>query len=68
LVSQARASGKLKKFTGIYGVPGAGKSTMMFGGGIGPKADAAKGRKTNRIPIITPEDIAKVSEVVDTTE
>jgi len=66
LVSQARASGKLKKFTGIYGVPGAGKSTMMFGGGIGPKADAAKGRKTNRIPIITPEDIAKVSEVVDT--
>ncbi len=66
LVSQARAKNKIKKFTGVYGVPGAGKSTMMLGGAKAGISDDASLRKTNRIPIIRPEDIDKVSEVIDT--
>jgi TP901 family phage tail tape measure protein len=66
LVSQARANNKIKKFTGIYGVPGAGKSTMMLGGSKAQISDNASLRKTNRIPILRPEDIDKVSEVIDT--
>jgi TP901 family phage tail tape measure protein len=66
LASKARTENKIKKFTSIFGVPGAGKSTMMLGGGNRAIADNATLRKTNRIPILTPEDIYKVSEIVDT--
>jgi TP901 family phage tail tape measure protein len=66
LVSKARAENKIKKFTSVFGVPGAGKSTMMLGGGKRAIADNATFRKTDRRPILTPEDIYKVSEIVDT--
>jgi len=66
LVNKSRGSGSLKKFTGIFGVPGAGKSSMMLGGKNSEKADNAKSRKTQRIPIITPSDIGRVDEVIDT--
>ena len=66
LVNKSRGSGTLKKFTGIFGVPGAGKSSMMLGGKNSEKADNAKSRKTQRIPIITPSDIGRVDEVIDT--
>jgi TP901 family phage tail tape measure protein len=66
LVKKARKSGNIKKFTGIFGVPGAGKSTMMLGGRSASRADNAKARQTTRIPILTPADISKVDEVIDT--
>jgi TP901 family phage tail tape measure protein len=62
LVSQARKSGRLKRFSLLYGMPGSGKSTMMMGGKPGKG-----GSKLNpRIPILTPEDIRKVDEIIDT--
>jgi hypothetical protein len=66
MAKKARKSGSIKKFTGIFGVPGAGKSTMMLGGKNAEKADNAKARKTERIPIITPKDIGRVDEIIDT--
>jgi TP901 family phage tail tape measure protein len=62
LVSKARKSGQLKRFSLLYGMPGSGKSTMMLGGKPGEG-----GSKLNpRIPILTPSDIRKVDEVIDT--
>lgn len=62
LVSKARKSGQLKRFSLLYGMPGSGKSTIMLGGKPGQG-----GSKINpRIPILTPSDIAKVDEVIDT--
>jgi TP901 family phage tail tape measure protein len=66
LAKKARKTGSIQKFTGIFGVPGAGKSTMMLGGKSAQKADNAKARKTERIPIIRPEDIGRVDQIVDT--
>lgn len=66
LAKKARKTGSIKKFTGIFGVPGAGKSTMMLGGKSAQKADNAKARQTERIPIIRPEDIGRVDEIIDT--
>ena len=66
LANKSRGSGSLKKFTGIFGVPGAGKSSMMLGGKNSERADNSKSRKTQRVPIITPADINSVDEVIDT--
>jgi len=66
LAKKSRKAGSLKKFTGVFGVPGAGKSSMMLGGKNSERADNSKFRKTQRIPIIIPSDIDKVDEIVDT--
>jgi len=62
LASKRRASGGLKRWSAIYGVPGSGKSTKMLGGKPGQG-----GSKLNpRLPILTPEDISRVDEIIDT--
>lgn len=66
MASQARAGGSITKFKSIFGVPGSGKSTMMLGGSRASEADNATLRKTTRVPILTPEDINRVSEIIDT--
>jgi hypothetical protein len=61
-VSKARQEGLLKRFSFIYGVPGAGKSTIMMGGRPG-----AGGSKRNpRTPILRESDISNLDEVIDT--
>ncbi|NDC71830.1 MAG: phage tail tape measure protein [Sphingobacteriia bacterium] len=64
LAAQARTSGGLGKLTSIVGLPGSGKSTLMLGNS---QADNARLRKTSRFPILTPEDIARSSSILDVT-
>jgi TP901 family phage tail tape measure protein len=64
--AEARKSGGLRRLKTIFGAAGSGKSTLGLGGFDTTKADNARLRKTKRIMILTPEDIGRVTEVVDT--
>jgi TP901 family phage tail tape measure protein len=64
LAAKARQEKQIGRLTSIVGLPGAGKSTMMMGSS---QADNATMRKTTRFPILTPEDIARSSSVIDVT-
>lgn len=61
LAAQARKSKSLSRLTAIAGAAGAGKSSLATGRGAN---DDATLRKTIRSQILTPEDIAKVNEVI----
>jgi TP901 family phage tail tape measure protein len=61
LAIKARKDTTIKKLTALYGVAGAGKSSIAMGRGAN---DAGRLRETNRFPILTPEDISKASEVM----
>lgn len=65
LAATARSEGSLDRLSAIVGVPGSGKSSLMLGGKNGSKADNASLRQTTRSAILTPEDIASVSQIVD---
>ena len=67
LAATARNEGSLERLSSIVGVAGSGKSTLMLGGPKSSKADNASLRRTTRNPILTPEDIASVSQVIDVT-
>lgn len=67
LAATARNEGSLERLSAIVGVAGSGKSTLMLGGPKSSKADNASLRQTTRNPILTPEDIASVSQVIDVT-
>ena len=61
LAANARKTGSLSKLRAIAGAAGSGKSTLA----AGQKAsDSATLRQTTRSQILTPEDIAKVNEVI----
>lgn len=64
LAIKARKSNSVNKLTNIVGMAGSGKSTLMLGN---QASDNASLRKTNRFPIIKPEDIAKASSVINVT-
>ena len=61
LSAQARKEQSLSRLTAIAGAAGAGKSSLAMGMGA---TDDASLRKTVRSSILTPEDIAKVNEVI----
>ena len=61
LATKARKDTSIKKLTALYGVAGAGKSSIAMGRGAN---DIGTLRQTNRFPILTPEDISKASEVM----
>jgi len=61
LAIKAKKETSIKKLTALYGVAGAGKSSIAMGRGAN---DAGRLRETNRFPILTPEDISKASEVM----
>ena len=61
LAIKAKKETTIKKLTALYGVAGAGKSSIAMGRGAN---DAGRLRETNRFPILTPEDISKASEVM----
>ena len=67
LAATARNEGSLKRLSAIVGVAGSGKSSLMLGGKNRSKADKASLRQTTRSPILTPEDIASVSQIIDVT-
>jgi hypothetical protein len=64
LAVDARKSGSVQKLSNIVGLPGSGKSTLMLGN---EKSDNAALRKTNRFPILTPEDVARSSGIINVT-
>jgi hypothetical protein len=61
LAIKAKKETTIKKLTALYGVAGAGKSSIAMGRGAN---DTGRLRETNRFPILTPEDISKASEVM----
>jgi len=61
LAAQARKEESLSKLTAIAGAAGSGKSSLATGKG---SPDDATLRKTIRSSILSPEDIAKVNEVI----
>jgi len=61
LAIKARKDQSLKSLKALYGVAGAGKSSIATGRGSN---DTGTLRQTNRFPILTPEDITKASEVM----
>jgi TP901 family phage tail tape measure protein len=61
LATKARKNTSIQKLTALYGVAGAGKSSIAMGRGAN---DIGTLRQTNRFPILTPEDISKASEVM----
>ena len=61
LAVQARKEESLSKLTAIAGAAGSGKSSLATGKG---SPDDATLRKTIRSSILSPEDIAKVNEVI----
>ena len=67
LAATARNEGSLERLSSIVGVAGSGKSSLMLGGKNRSKADKASLRQTTRSPILTPEDIASVSQIIDVT-
>ena len=67
LAATARRDGSLDRLSAITGVAGSGKSSLMLGGSKSSKADNASLRLTTRNPILTAEDIASVSQVIDVT-
>ena len=60
LVVKARKESSIQKLRAIYGVAGSGKTTLARGQGT----DNSRLRKTERFPILTPEDIQKATEVL----
>jgi TP901 family phage tail tape measure protein len=60
LAVSARKSASIDKLRAIYGVAGSGKTTLARGQGT----DDAKLRKTERFPILTPEDIQRANEIL----
>ncbi len=60
LAVKARKDSSLQKLRAVYGVAGSGKTTLARGQGT----DQGKLRKTNRFPVLTPEDIQKANEVL----
>ena len=67
LAAAARSGGSLDRLSAIVGVAGSGKSSLMLGGSKSSEADNASLRQTTRSPILTPEDISSVSQIVDVT-
>jgi hypothetical protein len=61
LAIKARKEKSLNSLKALYGVAGAGKSSIVAGRGSN---DNGTLRQTNRFPILTPEDITKASEVM----
>jgi TP901 family phage tail tape measure protein len=61
LAIKARKEKSLNSLKALYGVAGAGKSSIVTGRGSN---DNGTLRQTNRFPILTPEDITKASEVM----
>ena len=57
---QARKNSSIQKLKAIYGVAGSGKTTLSRGQGT----DDAKLRKTERFPVLSPEDIERATEVL----
>jgi TP901 family phage tail tape measure protein len=60
LAVKARKNTDIQKLRAVYGVAGSGKTTLARGQGT----DDARLRKTERFPILTPEDIQKATEVL----
>ena len=60
LAVKARKESSLQKLRAVYGVAGSGKTTLARGQGT----DDARLRKTERFPILTPEDVQKATEVL----
>jgi len=60
LAVNARKSSSIQKLRAIYGVAGSGKTTLARGQGT----DNARLRKTERFPILSPEDIQKATEIL----
>ncbi len=61
LAIKARKEKSLKSLKALYGVAGAGKSSIATGRGSN---DTGTLRQTNRFPILKPDDITKASEVM----
>lgn len=62
-----RKTGDLKKLTTVFGLPGAGKSTLAMGGPRSAQTDNASLRATNRFPILTPTDIDRADQIIEAT-
>ena len=60
LAVKARKDSSLQKLRAVYGVAGSGKTTLARGQGT----DDAKLRKTERFPILSPQDIQRATEVI----
>jgi len=60
LAVRARKDNSLQKLRAIYGVAGSGKTTLARGQGT----DNATLRKTDRFPVLSPEDIQKATEIL----
>lgn len=56
----ARKNSSLNTLKAVYGVAGSGKTTLARGSGT----DSGSLRKTERFPILTPEDIQKATDII----
>ena len=63
IARQRRKTGQLRKFKAVYGAPGAGKTSLAARPSPG---DNASLRKTIRFPVLTPQDINRATEIIDT--